>query len=244
MKIFLAGTFGEEKNIETIKRSKYVLESFYYVKPWQLEIIKSSEAFMLDSGAFTFMQGKNKRIDWDDYIEKYSQFINDHHIELFFELDIDSVVGHERVIQLRKKLERMTNRQPIPVWHSNRGADEFIKSCEEYPYVALGGIVGQEWKPSHEKYMTWFIKQAHKRGSKIHGLGYTKVGNLPKYHFDSVDSTRWNCARFGRIEYFDGKTIRPIDKRRQGKRVATKSDANMFTFQEWVKFQQWAENNL
>ena len=60
MKIFLAGTFSEQKNAETIKQSKYLLESFYYIKPWQAELMQSAKEFVLDSGAFSFMQDERK----------------------------------------------------------------------------------------------------------------------------------------------------------------------------------------
>ena len=243
MKIFLAGTFSEQKNAETIKQSKYLLESFYYIKPWQAELMQSAKEFVLDSGAFSFMQDEKKTVNWEEYANRYADFINEYDIKLYIELDLDYIIGVERSRELRKLLENKTGKKAIPVWHKIRGKQEFFDMCEQYEYVALGGIVGQRWK-GVEQYFPWFIKEAHKRGARIHGLGYTKVSNLPKYHFDSVDSTRWNCSRFGRIEYFDGETMQTVDNRAKGKRVQNDKDANMFTFKEWVKFQEYAERNL
>lgn len=55
MKICLAGTTVLEANKNIIQKSKYILESFYSIKDWQIPIIKKCDLFLLDSGAFTFM---------------------------------------------------------------------------------------------------------------------------------------------------------------------------------------------
>ena len=41
----------------------------------------------------------------------------------------------------RTAVIKLTGKQPIPVWHISRGKDEFIRHCDEFPYVALGGYV-------------------------------------------------------------------------------------------------------
>jgi hypothetical protein len=249
MKIFLAGTYSEQKNFEDLSKSKYNLESFYYFKPWQLELIKTSTMFLLDSGAYTFMQNSKSHVVWEDYLERYADFINKSGIQYFFELDIDSIVGYDKVLEFRRRLEYLTGKQPIPVWHTNRGKEEFVRSAQEYPYVALGGLVGtgdSEYARKYWKYFPWFIKAAHENNAQIHALGFTAVEGLKTFHFDSVDSTRWNCARFGRLEYFDGRTIRAIDRRKYGKKLVGRknNDILKFTFQEWVKFQKYAETHL
>ena len=250
MKIYLAGTSGQIKSKEVIKRSPYILESYYYWKPWQGELLHTTKDFLLDSGAFTFFSN-GKTLDWEQYQKDYAEFINKHGIKYFFELDIDDLIGYKNVMKLRSRLEELTNKNPIPVWHLSRGKEEFENMCRKYPYVAIGGLVGDERHSKQqqllEKNFPWFIKTAHDAGAKIHALGFTKVSTLVKYHFDSVDSTRWNCARFGRVEYFDGKTIRPVDKRKYGMRLKSGEDRqkiNDFTFSEWIKFQKYAETHL
>lgn len=249
MKVFLAGTYSENKNAKDVLKSWYNLESFYYIKPWQYEMIKGSKMFLLDSGAFTFC-GNNKNIDWNEYLERYADFINRQGVQYFFELDVDSIIGYPRVVEMRNRLEKMTNRQCIPVWHISRGKEEFIRHCDQYPYVALGGYVAaikanDKRQQSYIKAYNWFIDQAHKKGAQIHGLGFTNVSKFGEIHFDSVDSTRWNCARFGRIEYFDGKTMRAVDRRAEGKRLANGKNVDIvkFTFNEWVKFQKYADTH-
>lgn len=245
MKIFLAGTYSENKNADDVLHSMYNLESFYYIKPWQYQLIERSKMFLLDSGAFTFFSS-GRKVDWDEYIDKYARFINEHDVRYYFELDIDVLVGYENVLKLRNKLETETGRKCIPVWHKHRGLDEFKKMCDEYSYVAIGGIASKEIKPSQHKAFPMLINEAHRRGAKIHGLGYTNVSKFNENRFDSVDSTRWNCARFGRLEYFDGTTMKVVDKRGEGKRLKGRknNDIIKLTFQEWVKFQKYAERNL
>lgn len=99
----------------------YILESFYYADADTERLIPYYGDFLLDSGAFTFMQGKGGKVDFVEYAERYADFINRNNVKKFFELDIDSVVGYDKVKDIRCRLERLTNRQSIPVWHRSRG---------------------------------------------------------------------------------------------------------------------------
>lgn len=247
MKIFLAESGGLWEAYFSAKEfaNAYILQSFYYADSFTEQyIIPNAADFLLDSGAFTFMENAKIRVDWNEYVERYADFINRNKIQKFFELDIDSVVGYDTVKQLRAKLERLTGRQSIPVWHSTRGIEDFKRSCDEYDYVALGGIVGKEWKKDAEKFIPWFISEAHKRGAKIHGLGFTKLTLLPKFHFDSVDSTAWTTGnRFGYIYWFDGKTMQKRDVPK-GHRIADSKKAALINYTEWIKFQRYAEHHL
>ena len=246
MNVFLAGTFSEKKNYDVLKKSPYLLESFYYISDWQLKIIKNCKCFLLDSGAYTFLSNSKKHLDWDEYLEKYARFIIENGIDYFFELDIDKIVGYEQVKLYRKNLENLTGKRCIPVWHKGRGYEEYLKLCEKYDYIAIGGIAIKDIKRSDYKIFPQMIKHAHERNCRDHGLGFTNVSLFPSIRFDSVDSTRWNCARFGRLEYFDGKTMKSIDKRKDGKRLVGRknNDIMRFTLTEWIKFQKYAEGNL
>lgn len=200
-----------------LKYRPYILESFYYADEITKKLIPYFGDFLLDSGAFTFMQGKSGSIDWEEYIDRYADFINETDTKKFFELDIDSIVGYDKVLQYRRTLEAKTGKQCIPVWHKSRGKEEFIRMCKEYPYVALGGIaIAKGAKDEFDsKYFPWFIKTAHEYGAKIHCLGYTNMEGIKKYHFDSVDSTSWTAGnRFGFIYKFDGNTMQKNTKQR------------------------------
>ena len=235
--------------VRDVKLSKMsILESFYYLRKNEkfMTLVKHFGTFLLDSGAFTFMSGSHKGgINWDEYVEEYAAFINRWNVQLFFELDIDSVVGLTEVERLREKLEALTGKKPIPVWHRNRGKEYFIKMCENYPYVALGGIVTKEIdRKKYETAFPWFIKTAHDHKCKIHGLGYTTVANLKKYHFDSVDSTAWLYGNRGGYLYkFNPRTGLLEQLGKEGCRLKSREGA-VNNFNEWVKFGKYAEIHL
>ena len=75
MKIFLAGTSVGERVLKEHKID-YILESFYSIKEWQIPYIKKCKMFLLDSGAFTFMNSNKGKVDFDQYLKKYINFIN------------------------------------------------------------------------------------------------------------------------------------------------------------------------
>lgn len=231
---------------DTIKKFNVaILESYYYADEWTEKTIPLISNFLLDSGAFTFMSNSHKgKIDWKAYIDGYCDFINRNNVERFFELDIDSIVGYDNVLRIRKYIEEKTSKKCIPVWHKSRGKEEFLRMCDEYDYVAIGGIVTKEIKPNEYPFFTWFINEAHKRHCKIHGLGFTNLQGLTKYHFDSVDSTSWTTGnRFGSVYVFNGKTIVKYDKK-QGQRLSDAKAVAIHNFNEWVKFQRYADKNL
>lgn len=242
MNVFLAGAYTREDAFVG-KDIDYMLESFYYVLPWQIERIPQMKMFLLDSGAFTFMNGTGTA-DFDDYLTRYIDFINKYEIKYFFELDVDNVVGYEKVKEYRRRLEEGTGKKCIPVWHKSRGKAEFIKMCEEYDYVAIGGIVTKEITKEQYSCFPWFISEAHKRGCRIHGLGFTDTNLLPLYHFDSVDSTAWlSGSCFGRVYYFDGNVI----KRKtppKGKKTVHYKLLDDHNINEWLKYQRYAAQNL
>lgn len=252
MKVYLAG-----ENYKTEICSKYIydssikigdlniLETYYYLRKNEsmAKMIPYFSSFLLDSGAFTFISGnQSKTIDWDKYIEEYALFVNRYDIKLFFELDIDSVVGLSEVERLRKKLEVLTKKKPIPVWHKNRGKEYFINMCKNYPYVALGGIAIKEIeRKQFEKAFPWFIATAHKYKAKIHGLGYTSVDKLKDFHFDSVDSTAWLYGnRGGWIDRFDAATGKMIKFSKKGFLLKSKNAA-INNFIQWAKLSKYAE---
>jgi hypothetical protein len=221
----------------------YVLESFFYIQDWMLPYIGKYWDFLLDSGAFTFMQKKKGGLDWDEYIARYAAFINQHSIEYFFELDIDNVVGIKEVERLRARLESLTGRQSIPVWHKSRGLDYWRGMCRDYSYISIGGIVAKEIKPADYKFFPALIDIAGENGAKVHGLGFTNLEGLTKYKFHSVDSTAWVYGNMGAfLQKFNGKTLVKI-KAPEGKRMRARETA-IHNFNEWVKFQRYAEQYL
>ena len=65
-------------------------------------------SFMLDSGAFTFMNSGGK-VDWKQYVNEYIDFINKWDIKYFIELDLYGILGVEKNRKNKKK-NRTENR--------------------------------------------------------------------------------------------------------------------------------------
>ena len=254
MKLFLAATLinkdltlkNPSHQKEILLADLFILESYYYIakQQWMFPLFKELKGFLLDSGAFTFMTSmKNKKINWEEYVNNYGDFVKKYDIEFFFELDIDPLVGLKEVERLRGILEKRAGRKCIPVWHKSRGLEYWKKICEEYDYVAIGGIVTQEIKRSQYDIFYSLLKIAKDNKCKVHGLGFTNLKGMEKYKFHSVDSTTWlNGNKFGAVYLFDGKTMQKTMKP-AGMRVKT-SEVAIHNFTEWVKFLKYAEVNL
>lgn len=230
LKIFLAGAKSFASTLvdraSPYKTSPYyLLDSFYYLKSKTkkvdeyMEWAGTAKDFLLDSGAFSFMNQSNegKNIDLDKYVQEYIDFINFHKIDKFFEMDLDCLMDYEEVKKLRSKIEKGTNKQCIPVWHKSRGKEEFINMCKEYNYVSIGGIASREIKKKEwEEVLIPLCGIAHDNNCKIHGLGFLPLEwfNENKCPFDTVDGTSWMGSRRGESFIIkDDKLIKIKDNR-------------------------------
>lgn len=248
--LYLAGGQGERRRVGAEKIAEIdvaILESFYYADEWITQLIPKLSHFMLDSGVFTMAYGSGAKLDFDEYTERYIEYINNNDIKLFFEMDIDDIAGLDQAERLRRKIEAGTGKQPIPIFHKPRGKEYFIDMCKNYPYVAIGGIAGKGNMAKRKEYMPyfkWFIDTAHKYGAKIHGLGFTDLKALEILNFDSVDSTSWTTGnRFGAVYRFNGRTMEKYGKE-AGQRLSDSRAVAINNFNEWVKFQKYARLNL
>lgn len=247
MRIFLAATqtgmpIKEREECFLKNKPLYILETFFNGETSCLRALQkvNNERFLLDSGAFSYMNGaKCTKEILLKYLDRYIEFINKNDIKYFFELDVDTIFGIEFVEEMRKKLETQTGKKCIPVWHKGRGIEYWKKMCNDYKYVAIGGLVfhvkKEEW-PLIKK----MVDYAYSKGVKVHGLGFTKTKLLNDYKFYSVDSASWiRAAGMGQqVHFFDGKQIisRPLEK---GNKKAYSSKLSAHNFKEWVKYQKY-----
>ncbi|MDY5929885.1 MAG: hypothetical protein SPJ27_07615 [Candidatus Onthovivens sp.] len=175
---------------------KFGLVSFYYLKNQQEleQILTKVDYLLIDSGAHSFQHGT--KVNFDEYTHLYANFIkrntDNKRILGFFEMDIDNVVGYEKVLEYRKVLEKVSDKI-IPVWHNNRGVDEFIKMCEEHrgKRIAITGFANNDITDGQ---YNLFINEAHKHNCYIHILGLTRFDLIKELNlglYDSVDSSSW-----------------------------------------------------
>lgn len=194
-------------------RMKYNLMSFFYIKQrMQLAtfIRDNTDEILIDSGAHSFQKGK--KVDWLEYTKKYAEFIKEFdrpNVIGYFEMDVDNIIGYDKVLELRKLLEQVSNKI-IPVWHKNRGIEEYKKMCRDYAgkVVAITGFKNEDIQ-DHQYLM--FLKYAKKYNCRVHCLGMTRKKVLDKVPFDYVDSSSWvQASIFGRIG--NGKVTKEFSK--------------------------------
>lgn len=189
---------------------KYGLVSFYYLKQNEInDVLKKVNKVFVDSGAHSFQHGVN--VDFEKYTDDYVEFIkqneNNDNILGFFEMDVDNVIGYDKVLELRKKLTAVSNKI-IPVWHNNRGVKDFIDMCKEYSgrRVAITGFANNDITDGQ---YNLFINEAHKYNCTIHILGLTRfdlINTLNLGLYDSVDSSSWKQnSIFGGISVVQNK---------------------------------------
>jgi len=225
MKVFLSAIENAQasgKNAKAVAqilvekgiKMKYNLMSYFYIKgKTQLaEFIRdNTEEILIDSGAHSFQKGT--KVDWVEYTKKYAEFIKKFdrpNVVGYFEMDVDNIIGYDKVLELRKMLEQISNKI-VPVWHKNRGIEEYKKMCQDYAgkLIAITGFKNEDIKD--EQYLM-FLKYAKKYNCKVHCLGMTRKKVLDKVPFDYVDSSSWvQQTVFGRINN-KGKVSKEMSK--------------------------------
>lgn len=213
MKIFLsalenAQTAGKpsypvaEYLLKNNVKLRWNLMSYYYIRGkinLAQYIRDNSEEILIDSGAHSFQKGK--KVDWLTYTKEYAEFIQKFdrpNVIGYFEMDVDNIIGYDKVLELRKILESVSDKI-IPVWHKNRGIEDFKQMCKKYSgkIVAVTGFKNEDIK-DHQYLM--FLKYAKKYNCKVHCLGMTRKKILDQVPFDYVDSSSWvQSSVFGRV---------------------------------------------
>jgi hypothetical protein len=253
VRIFLAsfvnGLNEERRRICLEKgKPKYLLESFFYQKHCEDAIkLVEKDNFLLDSGAFSFMSGKEiSKEKMEQFVLRYIEFINLYDIQHFIEVDVDSIYGLDQVERWRELIEKETGKKTIPVWHRWRGIEYWKDMVRNYRYVAMGSQVQKVFNISQQDYdnIKKLVFYAYTKGVKVHGLGFTKTKELPDYKYFSVDSSSWNTTAFlgNNIQIFNGqhmiqrkiKTTNKVDHKKLGQH----------NFIEWCKYQKYMDRGI
>lgn len=218
-----------------------MLQSFWYDTSTTLESV--SDDIMIDSGAFSMLCDKKKKVPIEEYADEYCEFIRRHNFSKFLELDLDSIIGYENTLKIRRRIEDSVGKQTIPVWHRQRGLDDYNRMCDEYKYVAIGGIAINEIKVSEYPYLKKLIAIAHAKGCSVHGLGFTRTSLMHEYRWDSIDSTSWKSGwMYGFSWRFTGKKMQLV-KPKNKKLIAT-DIAIVHDLKEWLKYVKFARDFL
>jgi hypothetical protein len=246
MIIYLAGEVYGKETFKSVDYKFNRLDSFYYIKNNKdfISYIPYYKNYLLDSGAFTFIMGKKVSIDIDSYTDQYIEFINQHKVDKYFEMDVDKIYGYDKVKRLRNKIESRTGVQSIPVFHMNRGLDDWKAMTKDYKYVSIG-IAGKDvgWGDYNAFYS--FVMSAKENGCKVHGLGITGMKSLERVPFYSVDSSGWTTGnRYKSIFKFDGTRVKNLQVNLNGKKIHNHLALAKHNLREWIMFAESMENKL
>lgn len=221
MKMFFAGSIQGQYEKLLVTKIRHRLHTFYdYYKNKRTfdgllpDTVSCTCDFMLDSGAYTFITGKESPDILDDYMSKYVDFLkrNRHRYHMYVEMDLPKVVGPEKYANLLLTF-KAANLHPMRVWHPST-PESFEELCWNNDYV---GISYKDIKDP-----AWLEKKllvANKLGCKIHLFGYTSLDGLSRIrHIPSAyscDSTSWlSGVQYGRIQIYlkNSKILKTLPK--------------------------------
>lgn len=182
-----------------------LLVSYFYLATW--DKIKDRcmyRDWVMDSGAFS-AHASGASIDLNAYMDKCTELLcEDQTLTEVFALD---VIGDHK--QSLKNAEKMWSDgiEAIPCFHYGSPWDALIHIAQNYPKIAIGGIVGLGPKAKLA-----FLEQCFARvwPKKIHGFGIANERICMALPFHSVDATNWELApcAFGNWKQFGKMSVR------------------------------------
>lgn len=179
------------------------LTSYHYFKNYDYNrIIEGAQGRPLmifgDSGAYS-AASLGATIDLDDYAQWIIKW--QHILTTYSNLDVIGDADGSMINQRRLETEYGLN--PLPVFHVGSEFTRLEALCEEYDYIALGGMVPY----STTNLGSWLLKcfkVADKHGTVFHGFGQTRREYLMDFPWYSVDSSSWGKGHiFGHVDIWD-----------------------------------------
>ena len=197
------------------------LMSYEYLKGKGVHQLKKypDMHLFIDSGAYTYQNDPKYNEytveQWEKQIEEYLAWAEKHKNQIFAiaDLDIQYLVGYEKVVEWRKKyFEPFMLRTGLPVCfiYHEEGLDVWEYMCKRYPYVGISLNIDRE---VDETELRNKFKIAEKHNALVQGMASTRTGMLTQYPFYTVDSTTWNVGlKYGEISVWTGNKMSRIKK--------------------------------
>jgi len=179
----------------------------------------------IDSGAHTFFgytgestmahhnnKDKSKMPCPDKYFSRYFDWIKENYekIDYYVELDIQSIVGMEKVRSWRAMLKSAgVFDKCILVAHSVDTWEDFITLCNESEskYIGFEGLRAKKILMPYTK----MLKYCYENQIRVHGFALTDAAIASAFPFSTVDSTTWTApVRFGSIIVLDGGKLKQV----------------------------------
>ena len=193
--------------------AKRILTSYWYCQNKDMRDVmrqhfnRHKVEIFIDSGAFSaFNSGREIKIEdycnWLDFNKEY--------LEIYANLD---VIGNQVLTRNNQAFMESRGLSPLPVFHVGSGLKELRSLCDQYEYVAIGGMV--PYMKRVEVIWNTLVK-IFEIGvdNKLHGFGCTNRKVLFKLPWYSVDSTTWlSGAKYGEVTLFNPRNERMINIR-------------------------------
>lgn len=186
-----------------------ILTSFHYFRDKNFDDLlaewKMHPIIFADSGAFS-AASQGASISVGEYAEWIHRWKG--HLSIYSNLDVirDPVASQKN----QERLER-EGLNPIPVFHTGSPFEYLDELAERYPYIALGGMVGQS-RPACLRWAATCMKRTEHLGTRFHGFGMTSKEVVERLPWGSVDSSSWaGVEKFGNIRIFDGREWHQAD---------------------------------
>lgn len=173
-----------------------------------------------DSGAYS-AHSMGVPIQLDDYVAWIARW--DGLFTIIANLDV--IGDHHASMHNLRELERQ-GINALPVFHTTTDDLGLLEDlCEEYRYIAVGGMVSFRRSADLFPWLVKVHKIARKHNTLLHGFGQTAQKSLLDLPWYTVDSSSWGAGhRYGIILLFDpyrGRIVRiKLDERRKWSRYA------------------------
>lgn len=185
--------------------AKKILFSYYYHSDKTFGEIREKHfqhgvRVFADSGGFT-AQTKGAEIDLDHYCQWLK--LSKQYLEQYANLD---VIGNQVLTRINQSAMEAQGLTPMPVFHVGSGLKEYRRLCEEYDYIAIGGMV--PYMKAFDEIRPYLQKIFDIAGDKkLHGFGCTNLKALFEFPWYSVDSSTWLVGiRYGEVPIFEKRT--------------------------------------
>ncbi len=193
-----------QRGVDKEQMKLRILLSYHYYKDTDLDglfgkyFTQPYPDVFADSGGFSAMT-QGVEIKWQEYaqwVKRYSHLLTVY-------ANLDEIGNAEATLANQKRLED-AGLNPLPVFHTGEDWQYLERYIEQYPYIALGGMVPH--MRAADKLMPWIIKafKMAKGKAVFHGFGATSWEVMSQLPWYSVDSSSWGQGfRFGIIPLFD-----------------------------------------
>lgn len=166
---------------------------------------KGFPGYFVDCGAFSVGEKTIGSIDVETY-GLWLQFLLRNNYNNIVYCNLDVIGDPDKTLANQIYLESL-GLKPLPVWHE--GEDEWFLNyyCQNYEYVAIGGMVSAGFSKLHVFKLTQWLLQTYTQ-TKFHlfGVGISAATAFRTFRPYSVDFSTWTVgARFGHTISEDSK---------------------------------------